>query len=191
MYKSKLVPARMFVIALVFFLTGISYATAEAVQDDPFAPLPSEPQVAMLELAEKSGLTLRQSIIEAGEHYLGAKYVYGKQSPATMEFDCAGFLSSAFQEGVSIKLPRSSKDIALVGTEVSPDQLRMGDIVYFDTDDRDGKKAVTHVAIYVEPNKLLHAISWPPSEAGVQFTAFQEDRYWYPRVLGYRRVINE
>jgi cell wall-associated NlpC family hydrolase len=50
---------------------------------------------------------------------------------------------------------------------------------------------VTHVAIYVEANKLLHAVSWPPAKAGVQFTAFKEDRYWYPRVLGYRNVIGE
>ncbi|MDR3334290.1 MAG: C40 family peptidase [Treponema sp.] len=169
--------------ALVFAMICISYVTVLPAQDASRENVPFEPTL--------EELALRQSIIDAGQQYLGAKYAYGKQSPGTMEFDCAGFLSYAFLKGASIKLPRSSKDIALVGTEVPPDQLRVGDVVYFDTDDRDGKKAVTHVAIYVEPNKLLHAVSRPQAKAGVQFTAFKEDRYWYPRVLGYRNLMNK
>ncbi|MDR3170831.1 MAG: C40 family peptidase [Treponema sp.] len=170
-------------MALVFAMTCINCATVLRAQDASRETVSSEPT--------PEELALRQSVIDAGQQYLGAKYAYGKQSPVTMEFDCAGFLSYAFLKGASIKLPRSSKDIALVGTEVPPDQLRVGDVVYFDTDDRDGKKAVTHVAIYVEPNKLLHAVSRPSAKAGVQFTAFKEDRYWYSRVLGYRNLINK
>jgi peptidoglycan endopeptidase LytE len=181
MNKHKLLQAGILSMALVLAMTSVGCATVP-MQD---VSRDSEPT------SEQAELALRQNVIDAGQKYLGAKYVYSAQSPATMEFDCAGFLSYAFLEGAAISLPRSSQDIALVGTEVPPNQLRMGDVVYFDTDDSDGRKAVTHVAIYVEPNKLLHAVSSPPAKAGVQFTAFKEDRYWYPRVLGYRNVIQE
>ncbi|MDR3343416.1 MAG: C40 family peptidase [Treponema sp.] len=179
---NKHLQAGILKMALVFAMTCISCVTVLPAQDVFCETVPSKPT--------PEELALRQSVIDAAQQYLGAKYVYGKQSPGTMEFDCAGFLSYAFLKGASIKLPRSSKDIALVGMEVPPDQLCVGDVVYFDTDDRDGKKAVTHVAIYVEPNKLLHAVSRPRAKAGVQFTAFKEDRYWYPRVLGYRNMMN-
>jgi cell wall-associated NlpC family hydrolase len=182
MNKQNLFQAGIFSMVLVFAMTGVACATVSPMQELPHETVPVGPPPED---------ALRQSVIDAGEKYLGAKYVYGAQSPATMEFDCAGFLSYAFLEGASLKLPRSSKDIALVGREVPPDQLRVGDVVYFDTDDSDGQRAVTHVAIYVGPNRLLHAISWPPAKAGVQFTGFKEDRDWYSRVLGYRNVIGE
>jgi hypothetical protein len=188
MNKQNLFQAGIFSMVVVFAMTGVACATVAPMQELPQAVVPVEPPPPPPEDAD---LVIRQSVIAAGEQYLGARYVYGAQSPEAMEFDCAGFLSCAFLEGAALKLPRSSKDIALVGREVPPDQLRMGDVVYFDTDDSDGQSVVTHVAIYVGPNRLLHAVSWPPSKAGVQFTAFAEDRYWYPRVLGYRNVIGE
>ena len=74
-----------------------------------------------------------------------AIYKYGAAGPN--HFDCSGFVYYCFgQHG--IKLPRSSRDMFLVGQKVKKEDLMPGDLVFFSR----GKLEIGHVGIVVETN---------------------------------------
>ena len=74
-----------------------------------------------------------------------ATYKYGAAGPN--HFDCSGFVYYCFgQHG--IKLPRSSKDMFLVGQKVKKEDLMPGDLVFFSR----GKLEIGHVGIVIETN---------------------------------------
>ena len=74
-----------------------------------------------------------------------AIYKYGAAGPN--HFDCSGFVYYCFgQHG--IKLPRSSRDMFLVGQKVKKEDLQPGDLVFFSR----GKLEIGHVGIVIETN---------------------------------------
>ena len=74
-----------------------------------------------------------------------AIYKYGAAGPN--HFDCSGFVYYCFgQHG--IKLPRSSRDMFLVGQKVKKEYLQPGDLVFFSR----GKLEIGHVGIVIETN---------------------------------------
>ena len=74
-----------------------------------------------------------------------AIYKYGAAGPN--HFDCSGFVYYCFgQHG--IKLPRSSRDMFLVGQKVQKEDLQPGDLVFFSR----GKLEIGHVGIVIETN---------------------------------------
>jgi cell wall-associated NlpC family hydrolase len=84
---------------------------------------------------------------KAAMKMLGKPYRYGAEGPGS--FDCSGLTSWAFQQ-VGVTLPRASSQQARVGTPVSRDQLRPGDLLFF-------YQPVSHVGIYVGENMMINA----------------------------------
>ncbi len=74
-----------------------------------------------------------------------ATYKYGAAGPT--HFDCSGFVYYCFGQ-YGIKLPRSSRDMFLVGQKVSKEDLMPGDLVFFSR----GKLEIGHVGIVIETN---------------------------------------
>lgn len=78
---------------------------------------------------------------------LGRPYVWGAAGPSS--FDCSGLTSWAFKQ-VGLSLPRSSSAQARVGTPVSWDNLRPGDLVFY-------YNPVSHVGIYAGGGRFINA----------------------------------
>lgn len=74
-----------------------------------------------------------------------ATYKYGAAGPN--HFDCSGFVYYCFGQ-YGIKLPRSSRDMFLVGQKVQKEDLQPGDLVFFSR----GKLEIGHVGIVIETN---------------------------------------
>lgn len=74
-----------------------------------------------------------------------ATYKYGAAGPK--HFDCSGFVYYCFGQ-YGIKLPRSSRDMFLVGQKVKKEDLQPGDLVFFSR----GKLEIGHVGIVIETN---------------------------------------
>ena len=85
--------------------------------------------------------------IRFAQKMLGKPYRWGAEGPGS--FDCSGLTSWAFKEA-GVTLPRSSSQQARVGTPVSRDELRPGDLVFF-------YQPVSHVGIYVGDGKMINA----------------------------------
>jgi rare lipoprotein A len=81
----------------------------------------------------------------------GITYRYGGTSNKTM--DCSAFVGKVFREIFQIHLPRTSREMALLG-EV-PDTLKAFDLVFFS---KNGK-TISHVGIYLYDNVFIHCSS--------------------------------
>lgn len=86
--------------------------------------------------------------------YIGVPYVYAGSSPSG--FDCSGFVKYCFLNFYGIYLPHSAHSQSQLGTEVSADQIAVGDIVCFDYD---GDGRIDHSGIYIGGDTVIHASS--------------------------------
>jgi cell wall-associated NlpC family hydrolase len=98
-------------------------------------------------------------------------------------FDCSGFVGHVFREGLGLVLPRSSKEMSKTGEVVKREELKPGDLVFFNT----MRSAFSHVGIYLGDNQFVHA----PRAGGRVRIEDLRDSYWVKRFNGARRVSPE
>lgn len=110
---------------------------------------------------------------------LGVQYRFGGNSPDT-GLDCSGLVRHVYQGALGLVLPRRSEEISRKGESVSLDQLRPGDLVFFNT----LRRAFSHVGIYIGGNRFVHA----PSRGGQVRVEHIDNRYWMSRFNGARRI---
>ena len=125
-------------------------------------------------------MVLREKIVETAERFLGIPYQWGGSSPAT-GFDCSGLTTSVYELN-GLKLPRSSRQQWQVGTPVDRNELSKGDLVFFATA---GGSKVTHVGIYVDDNKFIHA---PRKGKTIRFASLS-NRYFKRHYMGARTYL--
>jgi hypothetical protein len=110
---------------------------------------------------------------------IGIKYRYGGMT--TKGFDCSGFTTYVFNQ-VGVKLLRSSREQATMGKKVERNDLRPGDLVFFNT----FGKRISHAGIYLGDGKFVHS----SSKRGVRISSMS-DRYYVKRYITARRVLSE
>lgn len=110
---------------------------------------------------------------------VGIRYRYGGSSPKS-GFDCSGFVRYVLRKAESRKLGRTAASMAAEGQTVSHDDLRMGDLVFFDT--RGGR--YSHVGIYLGRDRFIHA----PSRGGRVRVEDLGQAYWRAHYVGARRL---
>jgi cell wall-associated NlpC family hydrolase len=154
----------------------------------PSGPLPDQPRPGDPDpkLDRGSGRSLGE-LIEAYRRrlegtitpWIGTPYLWGG-STRGVGTDCSGFTRGVFQEGFAVDLPRVARDQFRVGRSVSVDQLRPGDLVFFDTADA-GR--VTHVGVFQGDGRFAQAAS-----KGVSYAKLDE-RYYRRAYRGARRLL--
>ena len=118
--------------------------------------------------------TSASKLVTYAKSFLGKPYVWGAQGPSS--FDCSGFTYYVFKNSANITLPRTSKDQSTYGTTVSKSNLRVGDLVFFDTDGaNDGN--VSHVGIYIGSNQFIHASSSKGKVVISDFTTYYNNAF--------------
>jgi len=110
---------------------------------------------------------------------VGINYRWGGNSPQT-GFDCSGLVSHVFRQIAGLVLPRDSYGMARLGRTVDMDELKPGDLVFFNT----MKRPFSHVGIYVGDKRFIHA---PAKGKTVQVVDMTES-YWATRYNGARRI---
>ncbi len=93
----------------------------------------------------------RQQILLFGEQYLGTPYVYGGTS-LTDGIDCSSFVQQCYASA-GISLPRTSREQANVGTQITLDEAKPGDLLFY----ADATGTIDHVVMYLGDGKILHA----------------------------------
>ncbi|MHB8077122.1 C40 family peptidase [Desulfosporosinus fructosivorans] len=106
----------------------------------------------------------------------GVPYLWG--GTTRDGFDCSGFVQYVFKAS-GVSLPRTSFEQYKVGTPVSRDQLKPGDLVFFTT----YKPGASDVRIYIGGGRTLGSAS-----EGVGIHSLS-DSYWSKRYIGARRVL--
>lgn len=135
-----------------------------------------------LSTALVGALDVQRDILQPAQRYAGTDYCHGGVSPPC--FDCSGFVLRVYGNHVP-GMPRVSRDMARFGRTVPREELLPGDLVFFATGGR--PDIVTHVAIYMGQDSIIHAISNGPNR-GVTITPLSA-RYWETRYYSASRVL--
>jgi hypothetical protein len=123
------------------------------------------------------------ALIDKGFGYLGVRYRFGGNGPAAGGFDCSGLVRKVFSDALGLNLPRTASEMAQLGDKVGTQDLKPGDLVFFNT----MRRAFSHVGIYLGDNKFLHS---PARGSAVRIEAMDQT-YWVKRFSGGRRLISE
>lgn len=100
----------------------------------------------------KFNLIERCELIKEAVQYEGNPYEWGG-TDLLNGADCSGFVLSLYEK-YDIELPRHSGDQAEIGKEVLFEELKPGDLIYYNRGERIG-----HVAIYLGNGYRIHAQS--------------------------------
>ena len=99
-------------------------------------------------------------------------YQFGGKNPAA-GLDCSGFVSYVYREAAGMSLNGSAASMARHGREVTGEQLRAGDLVFFNT----LGQPFSHVGIYLGNGQFIHA----PNSRGRVRVDMLTNRYWSQR----------
>lgn len=111
--------------------------------------------------------------------FLGVPYRRGGNTAET-GFDCSGFVRSVYENTLGMVLPRRAAEQAQSTSKINADELRPGDLVFFNT----MRRAFSHVGIYVGDGKFIHS----PRAGGKVRVEDMRESYWAKRFNGARRV---
>ena len=111
------------------------------------------------------------------EEWYGTKYRYGGNDKSGV--DCSAFSKCFIDNLYSIDIPRTSVEQYIYSKRVKKENLQQGDLVFF----RTTKKSISHVGIYLQNNKFVHA----STSYGVVISDLNEE-YYARRYAGAGRV---
>lgn len=110
-------------------------------------------------------------LINVASDKLGTGYRSG--GTTTAGFDCSGLMYSTFKK-FDITLPRSSHEMAEIGTEINTENAKKGDLIFFINR---GQRRINHVGMIVEVNgdeiKFIHS----STQSGVIISSLKESYY--------------
>ena len=118
-------------------------------------------------------------MVEQAMGLLGVPYRRGGSNEKT-GFDCSGFVRHLYEKSVGQILPRRAVDQARATEVIERDELKPGDLVFFNT----MRRTFSHVGIYVGDGKFIHA---PRAGKAVNIDDMRS-AYWQKRFNGARRV---
>lgn len=109
------------------------------------------------------------------DQWYGTRYRLGGSTKEGI--DCSAFVQVLFATQYGINLPRTAREQYDATAHISRTELKEGDLVFFNT-----TGGVSHVGIYLQNNKFVHA----GSSAGVTISDLF-DPYWEKRFVGVGR----
>ena len=169
------------------FRTGLRLAAMFVTLSTVVSPLQASEEIDAAGRGETSQLlerysTAAQNLVHQGMDYLGIRYRFGGDSPET-GLDCSGLVQNVFRNALGLDLPRAARDMARLGDKVGIDDLKPGDLVFFNT----MRRAFSHVGIYMGEGRFLHA----PARGGKVRIEEMDKAYWTKRFNGARRLVPE
>ncbi|APX76656.1 C40 family peptidase [Achromobacter insolitus] len=151
-----------------------------ATTDDPIGVLVSQ-KFKRDRQKTHSGVSSDNALVSEALNHLGIRYRFGGTSPDT-GFDCSGLVTYTAERSLGLKLPRNAAEMAQLGTSVNKNELKAGDLVFFNTLGR----RYSHVGIYLGDDRFVHS----PSAGGVVRVENMTMAYWSKRYNGARRLDN-
>jgi cell wall-associated NlpC family hydrolase len=131
--------------AAVVLLAGAGVALSPLPAQASVGGVPASASVAAAPAAASSSAA--QTVVDTALAQQGKPYVWGGAGPNS--YDCSGLTQHAFA-AAGVKLPHSSRLQSTMGSPVSRDALKPGDLVFF-------YSPVSHVGIYIGNGQMVHA----------------------------------
>ena len=187
-YRSRLpVPGSRFVfrvrsasflaLTVVGILATGCAAKGTVATPRPFPGATVPPRSVPEDVRAAEPITIQPAVVSLALSLRGIPYRNGGSDLAG--FDCSGFVQWVFaQQGLA--LPRDVKQQYRVGRDIDTDDVRAGDLVFFET----VSPGASHVGIALGGGEFVHA----PSSRGVVRVERYTSGYWADRWVGARRV---
>jgi lipoprotein Spr len=125
-------------------------------------------------------LTNMQLLLQM-EKWFGTQYCFGGSTDSCI--DCSSFTQVILRDVYNIKIPRNSQQQFDASTKIEPENLKEGDLVFFNT--VSASMIITHVGVFVCNNKFVHA----STSKGVTINDLSE-KYFAKAYRGAGRFIN-
>lgn len=167
------------------FLSDRGLVEQPAPSQSAAATPPAPPAAAAPELSSPSaedGDQRMSGLVVAAMGALGLAYRRGGNDYDS-GFDCSGFVRALYQQNFNLLLPRRAAEQAAATQSIGRDELKPGDLVFFNTLNR----AYSHVGIYVGDHRFIHS---PRTGAVVRIEDMRVN-YWNRRFNGARRVVGQ
>ena len=161
------------------FVTSLAITSPVVVAQDSAALSFTGSAATKMKSAAATALRSAQDLASTALDLIGIRYKWGGNTPET-GLDCSGLVRYVFQQVIGITLPRTAKDMSLLGTEVAVTDLQPGDLVFFNT----RRFAFSHVGIYLGDNQFIHA----PRRGREVEVATLDSGFWKRRFDGARRM---
>jgi peptidoglycan DL-endopeptidase CwlO len=139
---------------------------------------PAKPEKAAPAVTTKA----ETNIVDKALSWLGISYRFASTDDKK-GFDCAALVKRVFGDS-GVKLPRTAADQFRQGLAIAFDDLRPGDLVFFQNT---YKKGISHVGIYIGERLFVHAASTRRSVVVDRI----DMPYYLTRFAGGRRVTAE
>ena len=114
---------------------------------------------------------------------IGTPYRWGGSSTAT-GFDCSGMIQFVYKNALGVSLPRTASDMAAASRKIPDNQLKAGDLVFFNTG---GSSQYSHVGLYIGNGEFIHA----PSSGKTIKTEKLSSPYYAKHYLGAHTFFTE
>jgi cell wall-associated NlpC family hydrolase len=145
----------------------------------------AQPLVSAKTKAKAEALTsemapvLPSSIEQEISKFFGLRYRFGGEGQNGI--DCSALVKQVYSDVFGVSLPRSSSEQSRLMNldNVSPDELKTGDLVFFGPQ----RKRVNHVGMYLAGGHFLHAAR----SEGVTISSLDEG-YWKSRFMFSKRM---
>ncbi|WP_456277576.1 C40 family peptidase [Bacillus sp. AK128] len=118
-------------------------------------------------------------LLPVAKKYVGIPYQHGGTTPSG--FDCSGYIGYVY-DNLGISLPRTTSQLYNTGASISKGNLRVGDLVFFNT----SGSGVSHAGIYIGNDQFIHS----SSSKGISVSSINDPYYWGKRYLGARRILD-
>jgi len=115
------------------------------------------------------------------EKWFGTQYCFGGSTDSCI--DCSSFTQVILRDVYNVKIPRNSQQQFDASTKIETENLKEGDLVFFNT--VSASMIITHVGVYVCNNKFVHA----STSKGVTINDLSE-KYFAKAFRGAGRFIN-
>ncbi|MDH4394237.1 MAG: C40 family peptidase [Limnobacter sp.] len=115
------------------------------------------------------------------ENFLGVRYKFGANDPK-VALDCSALIVRIMEAAGKKNLPRTAHMLAATSKPVETDNLKVGDLLFFNTRGWD----FSHVGMYMGGGRFVHASQ---QKGKVTFSTLSAS-YFAKRFTGARRVIH-
>lgn len=147
---------------LISYLGAVLVMTCSFVLMSPVSAMAAEENQEAVLLSENANDVVtnyeslndretRRALVDYALQFVGNPYRAGGTDPNTGA-DCSGFVRYVMANGAGISMNRTSREQAKQGTQISSEEMKPGDLLFYSNGSR-----INHVAMYIGDGEIVHA----------------------------------
>jgi entry exclusion lipoprotein TrbK len=167
-------------LVTLLIVIGLSFAGCSGKPN----PYPNKPNYAIEKPKKIYSQASKRNLKKMVPKLQGKPYVWAEEGPH--KFDCSG-LTYYMYGSMGMEIPRVARQQAKVGKRVNVSNLKYGDLLFFNTDKRKGRR-ITHVGMYIGDGIFTHAST---KKHEVVYSNIYTSKYYKNRLKVCRRYLPE